>query len=183
MELFEMVNGYAVPSIHALLIEPFKSIWNNDTSNNNVDSTKIFTYIELMCSPRKSNPFHGYEEETRIKKVKEEVWGNEDYPITHEVMMATLRYKELLSESSVSYGLYVDALVGIEKLRKWLREFSLDERTPGGAMVLKPRDVTSAMKDMDETGKSIESSRDRVHTELIQTAKTRNQREIGDYER
>lgn len=183
MDLLEMVNGYAVPSVHALLIEPFKSIWNNDTSSNNIESTKIFTYIELLCSPKKSNPFAGYEEEIRVIKVKEEVWGDGNYPITHQIMLATLRYKELLSDSSMSYGLYVDAVTGVEKLRKFLREFSLDERTPGGAMVLKPRDITSAMKDIDDVAKNMESSRDRVHTELIQTSKTRNQRDIGDYER
>lgn len=183
MELFEMVNGYAAPSIHALLISPFKEIWNNDTSDNNIESIKIFTYIELVCSPKKSNPFVGYSEEERPRKVKKEVWDDEDYPLNTDIIFATMKYKELLAQDSLSYGLFLDALVSVEKLRKFLREFDMDERTPHGSLVLKPKDLTNALKDLDDVSKNMEASRDRVHTEIIQSAKTRNQREIGDFER
>jgi len=183
MDLFEIVNGYVVPSVHALLIEPFKSMWEKDTSNNNEDSIKIFTYIELMCSPKKSNPFIGYLEEERPAKVKKQVWGDEEYPIDTDTVFAILKYKELLSESSPSYDLYISAVNAVQKLRSFLDTFDPDERNRSGTLVLKPKDITSALKDLDEVGKNMESARDRVHTELIQSSKTRNQREIGDYER
>lgn len=183
MDLFEIVNGYVVPSVHALLIEPFKSIWENDTSDNNMDSIRTLTYVELMCSPKKSNSFIGYSEEERPAKVKKQVWGDENHPIDSNIVFAVLKYKELLSESSPSYDLYISAVNSVQKLRKFLDNFDMDERTPNGAMVLKPADITRALKDLDDVGKNMELARDRVHTELVQSAKTRNKREIGDYER
>lgn len=183
MELFEIVNGYAVPSVHALLISPFKEIWNNDNSDNNVDSINTFTYIELLCSPKKSNPFVGYSEEERPAKVKKEVWGDEDYPLDTDTILAVIKYKELLSESSPSYDLYVSAVNAVQKLRKFLNDFEMDEKTPNGTLLLKPKDITNALKDLDEVSKNMEASRDRVHTEITQSAKTRNQRDIGDFER
>lgn len=183
MELFEMVNGYAMPSIHALLIRPFKDMWEQDTSKNNVECIKIFTYVELMCSPKKSNPFIGCAEDERSAKVKKEVWGDENYPTGVDVVMAVLKYKELLSESSPSYDLYVSGVNAIYKLRKFLDDFDMDERTPHGAMVMKPKDITNALKDLDEVSKNMELSRDRVHSELITNTKTRNEREIGPFER
>ncbi len=179
-----MVNGYAAPSVHALLIEPFKSIWEKDTSLNNEKSIQIFTYVELVCSPKNTNPFMGYtDEEERSRKVKEAVWKDPDYPITEEVMWAVLRYKELLADSSPAYGLYIDAITSINKLRVFLREFDINERTPTGSMVLKPKDLTNALKDLDEVSRNLELSKDRVHNELTQMSKTRNQREIGYFER
>lgn len=183
MDLFEVINGYAVPSVHALLIEPFRSMWEEDASDNNVDSIKAFTYIELVCSPKKSNPFIGYSEEDRPRKVKKQVWGDEDYPLNTDIILATIKYKELLSESSPSYDLYISAVNAVQKLRIFLDGFNPDERVNAGYLVMKPGDITRALKDLDDVGKNMEFARDRVHTELIQSAKTRNQREIGEYER
>lgn len=183
MELFEMVNGYVSPSIHVLLIEPFKTIWDNDTSKNNIDSIKLFTYVELMCNPRKSNPFFGCSEDERPAKVKQEVWGNPDHPVDTDMVLAVIKYKELLSKSSPSYDLYVSGVNAVHKLRKFLDDFNMNERTPSGAMVMKPKDITNALKDLDDVGKNMELSRDRVHSEMITNTKTRNEREIGDFER
>ncbi len=183
MELFEMVNGYVVPSVHSLIIQPFKDIWNTDTSSNNIESTKIFTYIELMCSPKKSNPFIGIPEEERSEKVKEEVWKDEDYRITDTIMFAVLKYKELLSIASPSYDLYVSAANAVQKLKAFLDDFDMEDKTRGGTLVLKPKDITSALKDIEDVGKNLELARNRVHSEVIQANKTRNQREINDFER
>lgn len=183
MELFEMVNGYVMPSVHALMIEPFKSIWEKDTSDNNVESIKVLTYIELMCSPKKSNPFHGYSEEERPSKVKQEVWKDKNHPTTMDMLNGVIKYKELLADDSASYALYISAVNGVQKLRQFLDTFSMDERTPNGAMVLKPADVTRAYKDLDDVAKNMEAARDRVHTEIVQSAKTRNQRNINEFER
>lgn len=183
MDLFEIVNGSAVPSVHALMIKPFKDIWESDTSDFKENSIKIFTYIELLCSPKKSNPFVGCSEEDRPTKVKKEVWGDEDYPIGLDVMMATLKYKELLSESSPSYELWVSAVNAVKKLRVFLDEFDMDERNTHGMLILKPKDVTNALKDLEEVSRNMELGRERVHSELVSATKTRNEREIGYFER
>lgn len=182
MELFEVINKHAMPSVHALMIEPFKSIWERDTSDEKGDSIRIFTYIELLCSPRKSNPFAGLSEEDRPAKVKKEVFGDENYQLPLDIMFAILKYKELLSDSSPSYDLYTSGLNAVHKLKVYLDNFSLDERTPGGAMVMKPKDLTSALRELPEVAKMIELARDKVHSEVADSSKTRSQRVIGLFE-
>lgn len=183
MDLFEIVNNRVKPTIHALLIEPFKSMWENDTSEFKQNCIKDFTYVELMCNPRKSNIFMGYPEQERPSKVKREVWGNEDHPITTEIMFAVMKYQELLNEATPSYGLYVSALNSIAKLRNFLDNFDPDERTRAGGLIMKPKDLTGALKELDDVSRSLEASKERVHSELVNNAKTRNEREIGRFER
>lgn len=182
MDLLQLVNGHVFPSVHALVISPFKEMWENDTSEGKQDCLKDFAYIELLCSPKKSNPYHGRDEEERVKLVKKEVYKDENYSITSELILATLKYKECLELSSPSYPMYDASRVAANKLRKFLLDFNLEERTPHGAMVLKPKDVTSALKEIPDTMKGIEIARLKVNDELTEDSKTRNDRKIGSYE-
>lgn len=184
MDLFEVVNMRAFPSAHALLIEPFKTMWEEDISPGKEDSIKIFTYVELLCSPKKSNPFAGYSDEERPSKVKKEVWG--DTPPTggiSQIINLVRKYKELLEIASPTYALFSSSMVAADKLKDFLNTINPDRRTASGTLVLKPRDITSALKEIPDTIRSLEMLRAKVNQELLEDSKTRNQREIGAYER
>lgn len=183
MDLLELHNNRAFPSVHALLIEPYKTIWETDTSEGKEKSIRWFSYIELLCSPKKSNPFYGYAEEQRAEKVKMEVFRDKDYPIESELLMATIAYKEHLSFSSPSYELAVAAELAANKLKHFLTNFDPNERTPNGTMVLKPKDMTLALQEIPETIRSMAEMRAKVHEELLESTRTRNDRKIGTYER
>lgn len=183
MDLFELRNNRAFPTVHALMIEPFKSIWEADTSEGKERALKVFSYVELVCSPKKSNPFVGYSEEIRPKKVKKEVFGDEDYHTTEYMMLATIRYIELLNDSSPTYSLFDAALIAKDKLVNYLTTFNLAERNKAGMPVVKPQDITKTLSEIPDTAKSLVETRERVHQELLEETKTRNQREIGQYER
>lgn len=183
MDLFEMKNGYVFPSVHALMVQPFKGIWENDTSDNHEYSIKVFTYIELMCSPKKSNIYYKYTDTLiREKKVKGKIFGDEEFPTNTDMMLGTMEYLEQLKDDSISFGIFEDSIGAAEKLRKWLRNFDLNERTPNGAMVLKPADVTRALKEVPDVIKKLEEARKQVISDLSEAGKTRNNRETGMFE-
>lgn len=183
MDLFELINGKAFPSIHALMIQPFKGIWEADTSEQKNEAINIFTYVELLCSPKKSNPFYGIAVEDRPSRVKKEVWGDSPPENPSKIMEAVMKYKEMLAIASVSYPLFESSLSAAESLRKNLNNVNLDERTNSGTAVTKPADVTRALKEIPDVIKSLETARAKVNAELIEDTKTRNQREIGQFER
>lgn len=185
MDLFIVHNNHAFPSVHALLIRPFKDIWYNDTSPEKTEAIRIFTYVELLCSPKKSNPYFGVPEEDRPDVVKKVVWGDQVIDVMNDLILieAVSKYKDLLTISSPSFAIFEAAMSAAEKLQNQLRTFDVNERTRTGGLVLKPREVTGALKDLPDTVKALELARLRVNQELIEDAKTRNQREIGPYER
>jgi hypothetical protein len=180
--LFEIVNKRVVPTVHALMIEPFKSIWEADPTPEKSNAIKLFSYTEFVCSPKKSNPFIGYSEEVRPRKVKKEIYGDENYRTTDFMILCVAKYKEILEEGSPTYVLFNAALNAKDKLVHFLNNFSLEERTNAGTAVIKPADVTRALKEIPDVAKSILASREKVHAELLEDSKTRNQREIRQYE-
>ena len=183
MDLLEIRNNRVFPTVHALMLEPFKTIWESDTEEQKGNAIKVFSYIEFVCSPKKSNIFLGYEEKKRSARVKKEIYGDENYPTTDFMMRGVLRYKQALEESSPTYPLLISGLNAKDKLISFLDTFDLEERTNSGTAVLKPADITRALKEIPEVAKAIQAMREKVHSELEEAAKTRNQREVGDYER
>lgn len=182
MDLFTVTNGKAMPSVHALIIEPFKTIWKEDTDPTKGSAIRDFTFIELCCSPKKTNPYCGYDEDQRYQILKEELYGDSAYQLSNNVLDGIMKYEQLLDNSSPTLSLLKAALDGAEKFKTQLKKLDLTERTNSGAAVYKPRDVTNAMKDLPNMARSIEELREKVFKELLEEGKTRSNRQIGYYE-
>ena len=185
MEVFELEDGIVYPTKEILLIEPFKTIWEKDTSRQKEESIKIFTYVNFLCNPRRSNPYFDIDEKERSKHIKKEIWGDENYnhPDYLTIIEAVVKYKSLLEIESPSLKLYLSAVQGLNELTNFINTVDLNERTAAGGAVYKPADITRAFKELPDTKKTIETLRASIHNELQEAAKTRGSREIGDFER
>jgi hypothetical protein len=184
MDLLEIFNGHVYPSVHALMIEPFKSMWANDRSPDREEVLKDFMYVELLCSPKKSNPYFGCTDlELREKRVKMEVYKNENHPTSTDMLFATMKYRELLENESPSYAVLEEGLVAAEKSRIWCRDLDLGAKTPNGALLLKPRDIMNALNEIPNTVKKLEDARTKVITEIADASKMKKDREPGFFER
>lgn len=184
MDLFELVNGRVVPSVHALLIEPFKTIWEEDESDSKEDAINKFTLIELMCSKKKSNPYKGYPDKERAEKICKNIFGDHLEVLDDVLVIGGIEvYKEFLYKASPSLSYLEASLESAEKVKHMLRNVDFDERTNGGAAVYKPGDITKALKETSEVVKSLMALQEKVENELLEDAKTRGSREIGHFER
>jgi hypothetical protein len=188
MDLFEVRDGIAYPSVHALIIDPYMSIWNKDNEEGKPEAMKIFRYVELLLSPKKSNPYHGYTDMSERKRVlKEKIFGSVSYesPLygPMEIMAVIKAYEDDLQHSSPNYDAYIVALQTKNSVIDYLKNVDLNERTTGGAMVIKPKDVTAALNDLPNVTANIDKIRDQVLNDLKEASKTRKDREIGPYER
>lgn len=183
MELFELINNRALPSVHALMIKPFKGMWERDTSRNNEDCIRDFSYIELMCNPRKSNPFSGLAEEKRSKVVLKEVYGDENHVVHSDIILGMMIYKDLLQQAAPSYSLYQGALRASAILEGFLNTFDMTSTTNSGALKLKPADVANAIAKIPSAMKEVEILKTKVQQELFEDTKTKKAREIGPFER
>lgn len=187
MDLFVVQGGKAIPSVHALIIQPFKAMWEKDTSEDKGEIINIFTYIELLCSPKKSNPFHGYPDEIRPAKIKENIWKDAAYqsPLytSLEIIRAVEEYKELLHNAAPGYSLYLSALGAADILKDFLLDLNMNRTTNSGALQLKPKDVTSALNEINDVIRNLNDGREKLLAEIKESSKSRNNREIGLFER
>lgn len=187
MELFTINQGKVVPSTHALLIEPYKSMWAADTSEDKHEAINVFSYIEFLCSPKMSNPFHGIPQDIRPKEIKRNIWKDEQYQSdvysTFEIIQGVETYKELLANAAPGYDLYLSALSAADTLKTFLNDLDLTKTTNSGALQLKPADVTKALNEIGETISNLTESRRKLLAEIKESNKTKGGREPGLFER
>jgi hypothetical protein len=187
VHIFEIRDGRAFPTVEVLLIPVFKNIWDKDTEEGKPEAIKVFSYIHFLLSPMLANFYLNYLEEDRPAVIKKDLWGDPYYtsPIYEDsdIIDAIVFYKGHLEESTLGYSTLNNALKTAENLEDHLKNIDFTERTKGGAMVIKARDVTAALKEIPEVVKTLKKARKEIHEEVKDQAKTRNERVIGPYER
>lgn len=181
--LFTVENSIAKPNTETLLIEPFKSIWERDSTKDKEQAIKEFTFIELMTSKKKSNPYAGYLDELRMEKVVDYIFDG-DYKMDSLVEQALSKMVEFQTEASPTYNYYIDSLETAEKTRKFLKEIDLGERNEKtGALLYKPKDVTGAIRDAEGVIQTLALLKEKVDQELFESIKTKGNKEINPFEK
>lgn len=180
--LFVVENNVAKPNTETLLISPFKEIWERDKSKDKVQATKEFTFIELMTSKKKSNPFAGYNDEVRFNKLKEMLF-DENWKPDKEIEIGLAKMKDFQIEASPTYKYYIDNLETAEKTRTFLKNIDLEERNfKTGNPLYKPKDVTSAIADAEKIIQALASMKEKVEQELFDSVKTKGNKTINYFE-
>ena len=184
MELFTIEGNTVKPTKEILLIYPFSEIWDRDSDIKKVTAMQQFKYIEFMCSPKKTNPFRGYEKEKKEQKVIENVFGKEAvYKPDNLVKMAMEQYLEFFYNASPSLAYLEDARGAANMTRQFLSEVDLSSETKAGYPKYKPKDITSALVDTLNVLKTLDALEEKVQQELFENTKTKNNREINMFER
>ena len=179
--LFELQNSVVKPNTETLLISPYKEIWERDTSVTKEQATKEFTYIELMSSKKKSNPYAGYDEEVRHEKLKELLF-EEDWEMDDLIEAALVKTHEFHTEASQTYRYYISTVRAAEKLRDFFDNFDIMETNERGALLYKPSDITRAIYDTDKVLQNLNSMKEKVEQELFEQTKTRGNKQINPFE-
>lgn len=186
MDLFKIEGGVVKPTEHALIISPYKDLWDRDPDPAKTQAIKEFTFIELNCSYKKSNPFKGYPDGKREEAILKNIFKEEEVTIDieEELMVEGVNlYKRLREEASPVIQYYLSSKKGAEKMIQWLEDFDMSEVNPRNGMPLyKPREITSALKDSYDVMKTLNALEEKVYEEIFESVKTRGNKEINPFE-
>lgn len=180
--LFKVEDKIVKPTDEALQVSPFKDIWERDTSTNKEVALQEFTYIEFMTSALKTNPYRGYSEDRKETVVRQDVIKIPDWQPDELILAGMQKVKQFQTEGSESYSLYLSALVAKNKLQDFFNNFNINKvNSKTGAPIYKPRDITTALQDLDKTIVSLQSLEKKVEEDLFESAKIRGQKEISPF--
>lgn len=180
--LFIINNKTVFPNPETLLIEPFKSIWERDKTKGKQTAIKELTYIEFVSSFKKSNPYRQYPEDKKREVLKEEIIKDVNWEPDKLIFEGIEKIKTLQEEASTTYGYYLDAKFAAEKMRKFFREFDINERNmKSGNPIYKPRDITSAINDTEKTLSNLKALEKKVEEELYEETKTKADKQISPF--
>lgn len=180
--LFTVEGKVVKPHDETLLISPFKEIWERDKSKNKVDALEDFTYIEFMVSMLKTNPYRGYSDKIRKDVLLKDIIKRENWKEDSLIKEGMIKLKEFQTQGSITYSLYLSAIKAKNKLESFFDEFDMSERNfKTGLPVYKPKEITSALLDVDKVTSSLVTLQKKVEEELFEEKKIRGQKEISPF--
>ena len=178
--LFKIEDKIVQPTEEALLISPFKEIWERDKSKGKEIALKEFAFIEFTVSLLASNPYKGYSESIRDTVVIEDLFKGEKWIPDSLIKQGQYKFEVFQKEGSQSYPLYKSSIKAKDNLVKFLESVDLTEKNfKTGMPIYKPKELTSALLDVDKVTASLDALRKKVEEELYESAKIKGQKEIS----
>jgi hypothetical protein len=181
--LFTVESKVVSPTTQVLLIQPFKEIWERDTSKDKRYAIEDFSYIEFMASIQKSNPYSGYSEHQRPEKIIKDIITREDWDQEDPLFIQGIaKLKEFQAEASVTYNYYMAAKSAAEKMQQFFINFSMsDVNLRTGAPIFKPKDITSALNDTSRVLENLNTLREKVDNEVFEEIKKKGQKIVSPF--
>lgn len=179
--LFTIQGKTVFPNTETLLIYPFKEIWERDKSKEKRLALQELTFIEFMCSMKKSNPYKGYSEEVRKERLMAEIIVEKNWKPDKLVNDGITKLKEFQTNASATYSYFVAVKRGMENLKDFFLNVDLGERNKSGMPVYKPTDITRAITDAEKTLSNLSALEKKVEEELFEETKTKGGKEISPF--
>lgn len=171
MKLFKYDNFRIVISEEALILKPFKAIWDRDRSSGKNKALQELGFIYFFCDPRSDYMFIS-DEDIRMEKIIEQEGLSSNWKPDKVLDRAMELYKELTTtEASL---LLQDTKSALEKLRLELRDIDIREEI-NGKRVYKINEITSAIRQIPQLLKELVEAERFIKRELEDNSKMRGQ--------
>lgn len=178
-QLFEITDKVVYPHAETLLLEPFKSIWERDTTKGKEIAIKEFAFMEFMTSVRKTNPYKGYSDEKREELLLKDIIQDPKWEKDSLILRGMAEIKRFQTEASATYAYYISVRKAVQEMQTFLDQIDLSERTKMGAPVYKPKELTSALIDTEKVLANLRSLETKVEEELFQETKNRANKTVS----
>lgn len=169
IKLFEY-EGYQVKvAPEALLLKPFKTLWNRDKKKDKIIAMQELAVIYFMEDPR-SDYQYIIDRNDRLKEIIRGLGLPNSWEPDDKVKDAMAFYA---SFKPTSAGLLEDTRYAIDKLREMLRNINLDERDDKGKPVHTLSTITSTIKQIPALIKDLDEAERTLNKDIIAEAKAR----------
>lgn len=177
--LFKIEGKVVQPTEEALMISPFKDLWERDNSVGKEVVLKEFAFIEFTVSLLASNPYKGYSESVREEIIINDLFKDSWKP-DNLVREGQKKLDKFQIEGSQSYSLYRSSIKAKDNLVDFLERIDLNKTNfKTGLPIYKPKELTSALLDVDKVTTSLDALKKKVEEELFESTKTKGQKEIS----
>lgn len=126
MNLFEIDNNVVVFSPQALMIAPFKKIWDADDSEDKINATLELAFVYYMADER-SDFMHIINPDERVEEIKRFIDMPSNFTGKSKEIVRAVHYYEQLSVTTSTKLLQSTRLV-IQKISEFLDGIDMNER-------------------------------------------------------
>ena len=126
MNIFEIENNVVTYSPQALMLAPFKKIWDEDKSEGKLIANLTLSFVYYMIDER-SDFMHILNTDEREQAVKEAIQLPEDFNGRSEEILDAISFYSKMSETTSTKLLQSTRLV-LQKISEFLDNVDLNER-------------------------------------------------------
>lgn len=178
MKLFKYESYKITISEEALLLKPFKKIWDRDKSKSKEKALSELGFIYFFCDAR-SDYQYIVDEELRKEQIKEGEGMPKEWQPDKLVEEAMEFYNKFKPTSAL---LLEDTRFAIDKLRKLLREIDLGQTDSNGKPIYTLNTITATIKQVPSLVKDLDEAERSIAKELAQNDKVRGAQTKAMYE-
>ena len=169
--MFDIKGNKIILNTDELAIPPFKAYYNNSK-----DKAKALNEIEYVIWCNKWNtPYEAYPENERAQRVAKDVFKDENYKPTAELLALADRFNEF--QETPGTRLLSASRTAAEGLIKALTDYSKDLMDIDTALK-----VTRILKDVGNIVKSLDLAEKQAKAEQLETGRVKGGGTIGLYE-
>ena len=172
MKLFAYKDFQVTISEEALILKPFKKLWERDRSKKKEKAQQELGFIYFYCDPRSDYMFI-VDEELRKEKIIEQEGLPKTWKIDKDVQAAIDLYK-YLTQSTASL-LLADTRVAVEKLREMLISIDLNEKDDKNKPIYTLNTITSTIKQIPSLTKDLMEAEKVLTRDLDEESRMRGQ--------
>lgn len=169
IKLFKYEGYEVVIEPEALMLSPFKAIYDRDKSKDKSLAKQELAYIYFMGDPRSDYQFL-VDKEVRSEEIIKGLGMSKGWK-PDEVIERALTFYE--SFKPMSAGLLEDTRYMVNKLRQELRKMNFDERDDKGKPVHTLASITSTLKQIPGLAKDLDEAERTLSKDIIAEAKAR----------
>lgn len=167
-------DGYEIKvEPEALLLKPFKKIWNRDRSKDKNRAMQELGFIYFVCDPR-SDYQYLVDLDTRMESVKQGEGLPNDWTPDQVVKEAMEFYSSFKPTSAL---LLEDTRVAVDKLREHLKNMDFNEVDDKGKPKYTLNTITSTIKQIPELIKGLDEAEKAVTSDIREMSKARGNHE------
>lgn len=164
------LDGYNVTiTPEALMLAPFKALWNRDKSKNKGRALAELAFIFFVADPRSDYQYivDVGEREIQVKQGLglDEKWEKDD------VVKRAIKFYESFKPSSA--GLLEDTRVAVNKLRELLRNIDLEAKDDKGKPIYTLNTITATIKQIPGLVKDLDEAERTLSRDIMQESKAR----------
>lgn len=162
----------------ALLLTPFKAIWDRDKSKNKATAMQELGYIYFMGDPR-SDYQYIVDEKQRTEEIKKGQGMPSKWKPDKLVLAALSFYN---SFKPTSAALLEDTRVAVDKLRQLLRDIDLEAVDDKGKPIYTLNTITATIKQIPALVKDLDTAEKTLAKDIIAEARARGSQSKAAFE-
>lgn len=177
--IFDMKDGKFIVDPNAIIIPPFKDIWERDKSKTKETAINELCFVYFAADF--NSPYITFPEDEKIERIKQDFLVKNKLKPDSLLLHSIEVYKQF--QETHSMRLLNSARVAADKMSTYFNNINFDDEDDSGKLKYVAKDVASTLANVGKIVESLDKLEEKVKKEIKTTTKVRGGGAASKWER